>query len=222
MFSKARIVKHHLLLAVVGITAVSLLVADGSHKSTANDSAHSHGNAGAPDDNPVTKHKAPIKTILHCPLAFAGVHLRKDEPSDAINAFHYCVTLNDDLTQCVLYDGKGPNARLIGIEYLVPEEVYLAMPPEEQQYWHNHHHEVDDKLLKCLTMDGQDEEEVMKVVRTLYGKIFHTWWRGDKYPEGSPKLFWAVYGKEPFVMPEGFKLPPIVAKRRDAAKVASE
>jgi hypothetical protein len=222
VFNKIRIVKSSILLVVVAITAISVFLANLSPDSVATETSHSHGDADAPDNNPVTKHKAPIKSILHCPLAFAGVHLRKDEPSDAINAFHYCVTLNDDLTQCVLYDGSGPNARLIGIEYLVPEEVYLAMPEEEKQYWHNHHHEVDDKLLKCLTMDGQEEEEVMKVVRTLYGKIFHTWWQGEKYPEGSPKLFWAVYGKEPFVMPQGFKLPQIVAKRRDAAKSSSE
>ena len=85
--------------------------------------------------------KAPLENHLHCPLAFVGVHLRKDKPEAAVNAYHYCAKLNDDLTQCILYDGKGPKARLIGAEYLVPADVYEAMPEEEKKYWHHHRYE---------------------------------------------------------------------------------
>ena len=34
--------------------------------------------------------KAPIQEILHCPLAFAGVHLLKDLPQYPQVAYHYC------------------------------------------------------------------------------------------------------------------------------------
>ena len=43
-----------------------------------------------------------------------------------------------DLNQCVLYDGTGPDAKLIGVEYLVSNAVYQNMPAEEKAYWHDH------------------------------------------------------------------------------------
>ncbi len=152
--------------------------------------------------------KQPLIHHLECNLAFVGVHLQKEKPSDAVNAYHYCAMFNKDLTQCILYDGTGPDARLIGIEYLVPGEVYEAMPEEEKQYWHHHRYEVDAHLLKSLTQNGEEEAKTLAVVRTLYGKIYHTWVEGDKYPAGPAKLFFAVYGEEPFVLPKGFELAP--------------
>ncbi len=151
--------------------------------------------------------KAPIQEILHCPLAFAGVHLLKDLPEHSQVAYHYCKPVNDDVSQCVLYDGTGPDARLIGIEYLVSDALYRKMPPEEKVYWHDHKHEVDAGLLKSLTQVGDDEKKTLAVVRTLWGKVFHTWTTGKSYPVGPPRLFWAVTGEEPFVLPPDARLP---------------
>ena len=52
--------------------------------------------------------KAAIEEVLHCPLAFAGVHLLKDLPEHSQVAYHYCKAVNADVSQCVLYDGTGP------------------------------------------------------------------------------------------------------------------
>ena len=158
--------------------------------------------------------KAPIQEILHCPLAFAGVHLLKDLPEHPQVAYHYCKTLNDDVSQCVLYDGTGPDARLIGIEYLVSDALYQKLPPEEKVYWHDHKYEVDSGLLKSLTQTGADEETAMKAVRPLWGKVFHTWATGKTYPSGPPRLFWAVTGEEPFVLSPDAKLPIELEERR--------
>ena len=69
--------------------------------------------------------KAPIAEVMHCPLAFEGTHLLKDMPEVAQVAYHYCKPMNDDLVaQCLLYDGTGPDARLIGVEYLVSADVF--------------------------------------------------------------------------------------------------
>ena len=152
--------------------------------------------------------KAPIQEILHCPLAFAGVHLLKDLPEYSQVAYHYCKPVNDDVSQCVLYDGTGPDARLIGIEYLVSDALYQKMPAEEKVYWHDHKYEVDAGLLKSLTQTGADEEKAMAAVRPLWGKVFHTWATGKTYPSGPPRLFWAVTGEEPFVLSPDAKLPP--------------
>ena len=152
--------------------------------------------------------KAPIEEILHCPLAFAGVHLMKDAPERSAVAYHFCKPLNDDVNQCVLYDGTGPNAKLIGIEYLVTDAMYQKFTADEKAYWHDHKHEVDAGLIRSLTQTGDDEKATLKVVRTLWGKVYHTWVSGEDYPRGPARLFWAVTGKDPFTLPKDAKLPP--------------
>lgn len=158
--------------------------------------------------------KAPLAEVMHCPLAFAGVHLLKSNPAQSRVAYHFCKTVNSGLNQCVLYDGTGPDARLIGIEYLVSDAVYQSMPEEEKAYWHDHKFEVDDGLLKSLTQSGEEERETLTQVRTMWGKVYHTWVDGDAYPRGPARLFWSVTGEKPFVLPNRAKLPREL--RRDA------
>lgn len=152
--------------------------------------------------------KAPIEELMHCPLAFAGVHLLKSDPAQSRVAYHFCKSVNSNLNQCVLYDGTGPDARLIGIEYLVSDAVYQTMPADEKVYWHDHKFEVDHGLLKSLTQTGDDERETLAEVRTMWGKVYHTWVDGEAYPRGPARLFWSVTGEKPFVLPERARLPP--------------
>jgi hypothetical protein len=156
--------------------------------------------------------KAPIQEILHCPLAFAGVHLLKDMPEWSQVAYHYCKAVNGQLNQCVLYDGTGPDAKLIGIEYLVTDAVYQKMSAEEKAYWHDHKHEVDAGYLKSLTQTDDDEKQTLAQVRTLWGKVYHTWASGTDYPRGPARLYWSVTGEQPFVLAPGAKLPPELGK----------
>jgi len=65
--------------------------------------------------------KAPIAEIMHCPLAFAGVHLLKDVPEHSKVAYHYANPSARRVRSVRPYDGTGPDARLIGIEYLVSD-----------------------------------------------------------------------------------------------------
>jgi hypothetical protein len=170
-----------------------------------------HPEIAMPPDEPhagLRDVKAPLAEALHCSLAFAGVHLRKDRPADSRVAYHFCKPVNDNVCQCILYDGLGPDARLIGIEYLVTDEIYRQMPPEEQAYWHDHQYEVDSGLLRSLTQSGAEEAATLAKVRTLWGKVYHTWSSGEGYPRGPARLFWSVTGEEPLVLPRDAKLPP--------------
>ena len=38
--------------------------------------------------------------------------------------------------QCVIYDKNASDAKLIGIEYIIPKEKYDTLDAEEQRYWH--------------------------------------------------------------------------------------
>lgn len=151
--------------------------------------------------------KAPIAEVLHCPLSFAGVHLLKEMPEVSQVAYHYCKPLNDDLSQCLLYDGTGPDARLLGVEYLVSQAVFNAMPPDEKVYWHDHKYEVDVGLIRSLTQTGDEEKATLAKVRTLYGKIYHIWNSGKSYPRGPARLYWSATGEEPFVLSPKAELP---------------
>lgn len=161
--------------------------------------------------------KAPIQEVLHCPLAFAGVHLMKDVPERSQVAYHFCKPVNDDLNQCVLYDGTGPDARLIGVEYLVSDAVYQKMSAEEKVYWHDHKHEVDAGYIKSLTQTGDEEKQTLARVRTLWGKVYHTWASGNDFPRGPARLYWSVTGEEPFVLSPDAKLPPELKVSKQAA-----
>lgn len=151
--------------------------------------------------------KAPIEEVLHCPLAFAGVHLLKDIPEYSKVAYHFCKPVNEDLNQCVLYDGTGPDAKLIGVEYLVSDSIYQKMPAEEKAFWHDHKYEVDAGYLKSLTQTGDEEKRTLAKVRTLWGKVYHTWASGSDYPRGPARLFWSVTGEQPFVLSPDARLP---------------
>ncbi|HWE35473.1 MAG TPA: DUF1264 domain-containing protein [Isosphaeraceae bacterium] len=193
---------------VVGMVVGSVLTSGARPVAAGDDKGHAQRPTGP---------KAPIEEVLHCPLAFAGLHLLKDLPEYSQVAYHYCKPLNDEVNQCVLYDGHGPDARLIGVEYLVSDRIYQAMPAEEKAYWHDHKYEVDAGLLKSLTQSGADEKATLAKVRTLWGKVYHTWASGKSYPSGPPRLFWSVTGVEPFTLPVGAKLPTEMARGADRA-----
>lgn len=209
-FRKAIRNSFPIVVAALAGIAAGMLASNGatSGAARADDPKPGHG------PQPPAGVKAPIQEILHCPLAFAGVHLLKDLPEHPQIAYHYCKPVNSEVNQCVLYDGTGPDAKLIGVEYLVSDALYRKMPPEEKAYWHDHKYEVDSGLLKSLTQSGEEEQTAMAAVRPLWGKVYHTWATGKAYPAGPPKLFWSVTGEEPFVLGEDAILPIELKERR--------
>lgn len=104
-----------------------------------------------------------------------------------------------DLRQCLIYDSCQPNARLIGVEYMIPRNVYEKLDAEEQKLWHSHEFEVQSGMLILPAPQSHKrhedtwenlETEAMKEVVGLYGKTYHLWQvdRGDEVPLGTPKL----------------------------------
>lgn len=50
--------------------------------------------------------------------------------------------------QCVIYDSDKPDARLIGIEYVIDESVFVTLDHEEKKLWHSHKFEVESGTLQ--------------------------------------------------------------------------
>jgi hypothetical protein len=61
------------------------------------------------------------------------VSVSSTDPSQAVIAYHYCTHLRPNLHQCIIYDSDGPDAKLIGIEYVVPKETFELFDDEEKK-----------------------------------------------------------------------------------------
>ena len=86
---------------------------------------------------------APIGELKEYVCAF---HLYAHTNARQMQAHHYCSVINGGkLHQCVLYDNSTAGARLMGIEYLIPMDVYAGLPTQEQQLWHSHEYEVRER-----------------------------------------------------------------------------
>lgn len=120
-----------------------------------------------------------------------------------IEATHYCSHVQKDLRQCLIYDSPEKEARLIGVEYMIPKHVFLTLPDEEKKLWHSHDFEVKSGMLilpKPETAEPDEwekaEKEAMKEIVGLYGKTWHFWQvdRGDSLPLGYPILMGSITG----------------------------
>lgn len=106
---------------------------------------------------------------------------------------------DSDFRQCLIYDSCKPDARLIGVEYMIPKDRYETLDPEEQKLWHSHEFEVKSGMLVLPYPEshrgGKDawdelETKAMEEVVGLYGKLYHFWEvdKGHDLPLGQPKL----------------------------------
>lgn len=126
-----------------------------------------------------------------------GFHAYKDDPSHQMTAHHFCRLINQDLTQCALFDGNSTEANLTGVEYIISEKVFNELPPDEQQYWHPHNFEILSGTLTAPGLPAATEHDLFKMLMNSYGKTWHTWQTGmhqraqQKLPFGDPRLAWS-------------------------------
>jgi hypothetical protein len=118
-----------------------------------------------------------------------GFHMYADEMGRQVEATHFCVHLRHDLHQCVIFDCNAPDARLIGIEYIISEERFRGLPEDEKRLWHSHHYEVKSGILIAPGIPDVAERAYFNDLVTTYGKTFHAWqYDRDDFPYGIPQL----------------------------------
>jgi hypothetical protein len=121
-----------------------------------------------------------------------GFHMYADDMGRQVEACHFCIHLRPDLHQCVIFDSNRPDARLIGIEYIIPAERFRALPEEEKRLWHSHRYEVKSGMLTAPGIPELAERTYFKDLVSTYGKTFHTWqYDRDDFPYGIPQLMMA-------------------------------
>ncbi|PSJ17326.1 OBAP family protein [Nitrosomonas supralitoralis] len=130
-------------------------------------------------------------------IYLVGFHAAKHDPLHQMEAHHYCHQVNEDFAQCVLFDGNTANANLIGIEYIISEDIFESLPDNEKQYWHPHNFEILSGQLIAPNIPDIAEKELMRSKMNSYGKTWHVWNSapfgqvGDKLPLGEPVLEWS-------------------------------
>ncbi|CAF1066138.1 unnamed protein product [Adineta steineri] len=159
-------------------------------------------------------HFAPVNSIHQ---HVCGFHFYSGQMNRQLIAHHYCSHINQDVRQCVIYDSDRPDARLIGIEYIISEDLFNQLSSEEKKLWHSHVYEVKSGSLIAPGVPDIAEKEVMKELIHTYGKTFHTWQvdRGDTLPLGVPQLMMA------FVQ-DGQLNDDLLRQRDEYYKVSSE
>jgi len=132
-----------------------------------------------------------------------GIHIYDGDVDRQVIAHHYCSHINEEVHQCVIYDSPESTARLIGIEYIISERLFLTLPEEEKKYWHSHAYEVKSGMLVAPSIPYAVENIEMEKLASTYGKTWHTWQvdRGDTLPFGPASLMMA-FTRDGQVRPE--------------------
>lgn len=130
-------------------------------------------------------------------IYLVGFHPMSDAPSHQMEAHHFCYQVNKDFAQCVLFDSNDENANLNGIEYIISEKRFEALPEREKQYWHPHNYEILSGQLIAPGIPELAEHELMEGKMNSYGKTWHVWQtgsavsEGQDFPYGEPHLAWS-------------------------------
>lgn len=140
-------------------------------------------NAGAA----LLQNKPPIEAIN---AYLDGFHFYSGDMKGQMEAHHYCSIVNEDVTQCVIYDGNMRDAKLMGVEYIVSAKLFATLPAAEKTLWHSHAHEVKSGTLIAPGIPAAAEHALMEKLVGTYGKTWHTWHtdQNKALPTGVPQL----------------------------------
>jgi hypothetical protein len=162
----------------------------------------------------VLQNKPPIEALN---AYLDGFHFYSGNMKEQMEAHHYCSIVNEDLTQCVIFDGNTANAKIMGVEYIVSEKLFKTLPPQEKPLWHSHVYEVKSGQLVAPGIPTPAEKALMKKLVTTYGKTWHTWHTDlhKDLPIGVPQLMMGFTA-------DGQTDPAMVAARDRAMGISSE
>jgi Protein of unknown function (DUF1264) len=139
----------------------------------------------------------------HAPLRgfdayVVGFHCAREDPQMQMEAHHFCKVVNADLLQCLIFDGNGSDANLIGTEHIISERLFATLPADERPRWHPHNFELIGGSLIAPGLPEWVERMLMARLVNSYGKTWHVWHTGrhdqgpgDPLPYGDAMLMWS-------------------------------
>ncbi len=127
---------------------------------------------GAPPKSPAFGYTLHIDAIKHI----------NDDPDQVVH--HYAKAISDEITQALLYDSDAPNARLIGIETIISERMYEALPAAEKPNWHYHKTEIPTVNARLPDLNEKEAAAVVTKLEETWGKVEIIWEPKDPVPMG--------------------------------------
>jgi hypothetical protein len=145
------------------------------------------------DPTPEQSNLNPAEFVGNYGLHVCAFHIAKDDPAYQIESHHYCTAVKGGVFQCTLYDKDKGDARLIGVEYIVGDDLYQKLPAEEKPYWHPHGYEIAAGLLTFTGIKDDCEKKLVKGLQKTWGKVWQTWPDPTRdLPIGKPRLMWSA------------------------------
>ncbi|KAK9146036.1 hypothetical protein Sjap_005939 [Stephania japonica] len=144
-----------------------------------------------------------VETATGAIQGFAPVNKIHQHFCGQVEVHHYCAHQNEEMRQCLIYDSEDADARLIGVEYIVSENLFMTLPDSEKPLWHSHEYEVKSGLLFMPGVPGPVQRQDLEKVAKTYGKTFHFWQidKGDGLPLGVPQIM-AAFTRDGQLYPE--------------------
>jgi len=119
-----------------------------------------------------------------------GFHFYSGNMRAQMEAHHFCSSVNEEVTQCIIFDGNQRDAKIMGVEYIISEHLFMTLPVAEKKLWHSHAYEVASGELIAPGIPQAAELALMQKISTTYGKTWHTWHTDQQktLPLGVPQL----------------------------------
>lgn len=68
------------------------------------------------------QNKAPLDALN---TYLDGFHFYNGNMEGQMEAHHYCTNLNEDVTQCIIFDSNTEKAKIMGVEYIISQRQTL-------------------------------------------------------------------------------------------------
>ena len=165
------------VLSALGASAAGLCAGSAAHAD--------HGAKPAKGGNPLSQFHAYL----------CAFHTAKKDARLVFEAHHYCMPVREGVHQCIIFstDGKTKTPLILGVEYIISDQIYRSLPKEEQKYYHPHAYEVTSGLLIAPELEVEAETKLMEGLANTWGKTWHTWPDPEKdLPLGEPLLMWSA------------------------------
>jgi len=100
---------------------------------------------------------------------------------------HWCKRINAEIVECLMFDSDKANANLVGVETMIPHEVWSTLSEEQKKEWHNHAEKVKPEQFVDAT--PEEAAKFTEDLKDTYGRVTYFWnFPKDQYPIISPFL----------------------------------
>lgn len=142
-----------------------------------------------------------FKPISNIKQALCAMHPYAVDSTRVVPAYHYCThNISSDVHQCIVFDSNEPTARLIGVEYIVSEDVFKTLDDEEKKLWHSHKYEIESGMFSRSSFSWRPvmiefvQESWLWLRNRVFLEVSTTYWKcqlskTSTLPTGKPGIF---------------------------------